>query len=85
LAERQPTPYTTKGRAFAMPNDSTGVMDTWVSSTKEALKGLEAREAELAGELAKVRAQRKSMAKSLDAVTGAAPRRRRRRATAPAE
>lgn len=67
--------------AFAMPENSNEVMGAWVTSTREALKGLQEREAELAGELANVKAQRKAMEKSLAAVTGAAPRRRRRRAT----
>lgn len=63
-------------------NNGNDVMAAWVASTRDALKGLEGREAELADELSKVRTQRKQMAKSLEAVTGATPRRRRRRAAA---
>lgn len=78
------TPLHDEG-TFAMPAETNEVITGAVSSAKDTVKALEAEEARLRDELATVRGQRKAATKFLDALTGSAPRRRRRRTNTPAE
>lgn len=65
-----------------MPNETNEVITGAMSSAKDTVKALEAEEARLADELRTVRGQRKAATKFLEALTGNAPRRRRRRSAA---